>query len=109
MRDDLVMWALQQHPTGTKQIGGHAIGRALVALSTFANSDAIAWPSVGTLAGLIGGMTERDVRNALDALQQQAVIEPESPPRPGRVTRWRLLVDNLAGYPATHTETDLAG
>ncbi|WP_341359070.1 helix-turn-helix domain-containing protein [Georgenia sp. M64] len=104
--DTLLAWALAADLPSTRQIGPHAVGRVLAALTLYADAQGIAWPSAQTLAGDVSGLSRRDVRNALDALAAAGLIAVAEA-APGRVTRWRLCAPHLAGYPAT--PTDVAG
>lgn len=91
-------WALAAPlPDGSRAIGRHAIGRVLVALALHADGAGVCWPSAETIAREVSGLSRRDVRNALDALQAAGLIECDGGHGRGRVRRWRLL----AGYPAT--------
>ncbi|MHC3000357.1 helix-turn-helix domain-containing protein [Microbacterium sp. HJ5] len=86
---DFVLWAVRQHPSGSRAVGEHAAVRVLVALCTYANERAEAWPSLATLAYDVD-MPVRTVRAALDVLRDSGLIAPAESPRVGRVTRWRI-------------------
>ncbi|MDR5699855.1 helix-turn-helix domain-containing protein, partial [Agromyces aerolatus] len=87
----LTAWALAVPlPSGSRAIGRAAVRLVLVALAQHADADGIAGPSAAVLADCIDGMSTRDARNALTALDAADIIEPEELARPGRATRWRI-------------------
>jgi hypothetical protein len=100
---DLIRWALGAQLPSTRAIGQHATGRVLVALATYANPEGIAWPSTYTLESDLSGLNRRDIRNALEALEQAGLIANVG--RVGRSIRWRLS----AGYPADVPQLEWAG
>jgi hypothetical protein len=98
--DDLIRWALAADLPSSKAIGRHAVGRVLVALVAYANRDGIAWPSTYTLEGDISGISRRDIRNALDLLEESGLIANVG--KAGRSIRWKLS----AGYPAQSDDAE---
>ncbi|MCR2784073.1 MULTISPECIES: helix-turn-helix domain-containing protein [unclassified Microbacterium] len=104
--DELTRWALSATVSGNRQVGAWASKCVLIALCQYANQDLEAWPSADSIAADVG-MTRRDARNALDALEHNRLIERASR-QVGRSTRWVILAD-LAGYPATKPAGDVAG
>lgn len=109
--DLLIRWACQQYPAGNRSIGSHAVARVLVTLASFAGPDGSAWPSADTIAENTGGMSRRQVREALEILEAEGYIRAAG--RRSRAKRWTfVVVDNLpevAGYPATSTLFEVAG
>lgn len=101
--DALTRWALRAPLPSSRQTGADRAGRVLVALVQYANSvSGLAWPSPQTLAADLGGMSRRDVRNALDLLADAGLIVATESPRAGRPMRWAFAADiDLAGIPAT--------
>jgi hypothetical protein len=106
--DQWIKWALAADLPSNRSIGQHAVGRVLVALATYANRDGIAWPSTYTLADDVSGLSRRDIRNALEALDDAGVITKAG--KAGRATRWRLNApDEEAGDPAHRRAGEQAG
>ena len=120
---DLTRWALRVDLPRTPQVGPDRVGRVLVGLVQYADTDAEAWPSAERLSGDLSGLSRRDVRNALEALAASGLIAAVTTPQRGRSVRWRLNHDlagspakssrlpdlNLAGSPATPATANLAG
>lgn len=86
---DLVRWALSESVPNSRQIGTHAVGRVLVALTVYADARLELFPSTQTLADDVSGLNRRDVRNALALLSAEGLIEDTGRKR-GRSTVWRL-------------------
>lgn len=63
-----------------------------VALSSFANGDSVAFPSLGTLARTLG-CSRHAVRRAVDRLERHGLILKERLPGPGRVRVRYILTD----------------
>ncbi|WP_369045155.1 helix-turn-helix domain-containing protein [Sinomonas sp. P10A9] len=106
--DQWIRWALAADLPSSRAIGQHAVGRVLVALAVYANRDGIAWPSTYTLADDVSGLSRRDVRNALEALEASGVISKAG--KAGRATRWHLnSTDEQAGNPADRQAGEWAG
>lgn len=120
---DLTRWALRVDLPRSPQVGPDRVGRVLVGLVQYADTDAQAWPSAERLSGDLSGLSRRDVRNALEALAASGLITPVSAPQRGRSVRWRLNHDlagspaksprlpdlNLAGSPANPATANVAG
>ena len=113
--DDWLWWALAVPlPEPPRTIGRHALRLVLVALAAHAGPDCLSWPAAQTLADAVAGLSRRDVRNALEVLEEGAIIARAG--RKGRATCWRLgsfpAGDNpseVAGYPASTSARQLAG
>ncbi|MFJ4173460.1 helix-turn-helix domain-containing protein [Microbacterium sp. NPDC089696] len=101
-RADLTRWALAQDCPSTKAIGSHAVNRVLVALAQYANERGECWPSRSTLTRDLAGMAQRDVQNALHALETAGIVSADQHQK-GRVAR-RTLNHNLTGYPVNQPD-----
>ena len=66
-------------------------GLVLLALAQYGNGDGTARPGTRTLAARVG-VTDRPVREALEALRARGYIDGE--PAPRRTTTWRFVIDD---------------
>ncbi|MFF2632905.1 helix-turn-helix domain-containing protein [Microbacterium sp. NPDC058021] len=109
--DGLVRWALGAELTErSPSVGPDRASRVLVALALHADPTGVAWPSAATLASMLGGLQRRDVRNALELLEANRLIERvATAPTARRSITWRILAPDVASWASNRRAQDVAG